>query len=67
VIEKTSVLNFGIRAKELDRQYEINNNSDLDNGVYNNFAYKSPTSSGEGKYERVNEENDKKKNDVRKS
>jgi hypothetical protein len=57
IILKKEVLSFGVRAKELDRQYEINNNSDLDNGVYNNFAYKSLTSSGDGvNYERVNED-----------
>jgi hypothetical protein len=56
IIDKKSVLAFGVRAKELDRQYEINNNSELDNGVYNNFAYKSPTTEGdEENYERVNE------------
>jgi serine/threonine protein kinase len=48
IVKKDDVITFGIRAKELDRQYEINNNCELDNGVYNNFAYKSPTSDGEG-------------------
>ena len=25
---------FSARVKEIDRQYELNNNADLDNGVY---------------------------------
>ncbi len=31
------VLKFNPKCKDLDRQYEQNNNADLDNGVYNNF------------------------------
>lgn len=27
-------LKFSARVKEIDRQYELNNNADLDNGVY---------------------------------
>ena len=27
--------------KEIDRQYEANNNADLDNGVYHKFVYSS--------------------------
>lgn len=29
-----AALKFGARVKEIDRQYELNNNADLDNGVY---------------------------------
>lgn len=32
------VIKFTPKCKDLDRQYEHNNNADLDNGVYNNFA-----------------------------
>ncbi len=32
------VLKFNPKCKDVDRQYEQNNNADLDNGVYNNFA-----------------------------
>lgn len=32
------VLKFAPKVKDLDRQYEHNNNADLDNGVYNNIA-----------------------------
>ena len=31
------VLNFARRCREIDRQYEFNNNGDLDNGVYHKF------------------------------
>eukprot|EP00352_Strombidinopsis_acuminata_P001441 CAMPEP_0176347726 /NCGR_PEP_ID=MMETSP0126-20121128/7300_1 /TAXON_ID=141414 ORGANISM="Strombidinopsis acuminatum, Strain SPMC142" /NCGR_SAMPLE_ID=MMETSP0126 /ASSEMBLY_ACC=CAM_ASM_000229 /LENGTH=57 /DNA_ID=CAMNT_0017696099 /DNA_START=2648 /DNA_END=2821 /DNA_ORIENTATION=+ len=27
-------IKFSAKVKELDRQYELNNNADLDNGVY---------------------------------
>jgi hypothetical protein len=28
------VLHFAAKVKEIDRQYEMNNNAELDNGVY---------------------------------
>lgn len=30
------VIRFAPKIKELDRQYEMNNNAELDNGVYHN-------------------------------
>lgn len=38
LIDKQSVIKFGIRVKEIDKNYELNNNCDLDNGVFNKFA-----------------------------
>jgi len=35
------VLNFARRCREIDRQYEFNNNGDLDNGVYHKYVYNS--------------------------
>ena len=32
------VLNFARKCREIDRQYEFNNNGDLDNGVYHKFV-----------------------------
>jgi hypothetical protein len=32
------VIKFAARVKDLDRQYEMNNNGELDNGVYNKFV-----------------------------
>jgi hypothetical protein len=33
LIQSKSCLKFNGRAKEIDRQYEINNNAELDNGL----------------------------------
>ena len=33
MVEKKFV-KFAVKVKEIDRQYEANNNADLDNGVY---------------------------------
>ena len=38
---KARVVKYGIRVKDIDRQYEQNNNQDLDNGVFNNFVNQS--------------------------
>lgn len=38
MVEKANVIKFGIRVKEIDKNYELNNNCDLDNGVFNKFA-----------------------------
>ena len=35
------VLKFARRCREIDRQYEFNNNGELDNGVYHKFVYNS--------------------------
>lgn len=35
--DKMMVLNFARRCREIDRQYEFNNNGELDNGVYHKF------------------------------
>ncbi len=37
--EKRRMIKFAARVKEVDRQYEKNNNGDVDNGVYNKCAY----------------------------
>lgn len=39
--EKREVLKFAARCRDQDRQYEINNNAELDNGVYHKFVYSS--------------------------
>mmetsp|Transcript_13465 Transcript_13465/g.9696 ORF Transcript_13465/g.9696 Transcript_13465/m.9696 type:complete len:98 (+) Transcript_13465:314-607(+) len=38
MVEKNLVVKFGIRVREIDKNYELNNNADLDNGVFNKFA-----------------------------
>jgi len=37
ILEKMMVLKFARRCREIDRQYEFNNNGELDNGVYHKF------------------------------
>lgn len=32
------VIKFAMRLREIDKNYELNNNCDLDNGVFNKFA-----------------------------
>jgi hypothetical protein len=39
--EKREVIKFAARCRDQDRQYEINNNAELDNGVYHKFVYSS--------------------------
>ena len=41
------VLNLARRCREIDRQYEFNNNGDLDNGVYHKFVYNSEEKDGD--------------------
>ena len=35
------IIRFAGRVKDIDRQYEINNNCEIDNGVYNKFLKQS--------------------------
>ncbi len=37
------------KVRDVDRQYEKNNNCEVDNGVYNKFAYDSESNAGESK------------------
>ena len=39
--DKRNILKFAARCRDQDRQYEINNNAELDNGVYHKFVYSS--------------------------
>lgn len=38
IVEKMMVIKFARKCREIDRQYEFNNNGDLDNGVYHKFV-----------------------------
>ena len=49
MIDKKSIVRFAARCRDQDRQYEINNNCELDNGVYHKFVY----SSGEGDKDKI--------------
>lgn len=46
--EKREVIKFAARCRDQDRQYEINNNAELDNGVYHKFVYSSKDANEEG-------------------
>ena len=35
------VIKYAPRVKDINRQYEMNNNCELDNGVYNQFVKQS--------------------------
>ncbi len=37
MIQSKSCMKFAYRVKEIDRCYEVNNNAELDNGVYHEF------------------------------
>ena len=39
--KKKDVIKFNVKVKDLDRQYEVNNNCELDNGVFNEFIQKT--------------------------
>jgi hypothetical protein len=41
LVEKKALIKFAARCRDQDRQYEINNNCELDNGVYHKFVYSS--------------------------
>jgi len=38
LMQSRRVIKFAGRVRDIDRQYEMNNNEDLDNGVYHKFA-----------------------------
>ena len=41
LILKKNCIKFAPKCKDIDRQYEMNNNCELDNGVYNKFVRES--------------------------
>ena len=54
IIDKTEHVFLHHRVKEVDWQYEINNNGELDNGVYNKFVNNSIRNDNDG--DKANEE-----------
>lgn len=54
MLDKQDVLRFDVKVRELDRQYEVNNNGELDNGVYNKFVNNSIRNDDDG--DKANEE-----------
>lgn len=54
MLDKHDMFKFEVKCRELDRQYEMNNNGELDNGVYNKFVNNSIRNDDDG--EKANEE-----------
>jgi hypothetical protein len=54
MLDKKDMFKFEVKCRELDRQYEMNNNGELDNGVYNKFVNNSIRNDDDG--EKANEE-----------
>lgn len=48
IVDKFMVIKFGMRVKEIDKNYELNNNCNLDNGVFNKFAQAAEKQAHEG-------------------
>ena len=44
--------------RDIDRQYEQNNNQDLDNGVFNEFVNKTDTNEDQPKAEEIKQQMD---------
>lgn len=38
LIQSKSCIKFAPRVREIEKQYEVNNNAELDNGVYHDFG-----------------------------
>jgi len=41
LLANKKAIKFAARVKDINRQYEMNNNCELDNGVYNKFVKES--------------------------
>eukprot|EP00826_Nyctotherus_ovalis_P063961 TRINITY_DN9376_c0_g6_i2.p1 TRINITY_DN9376_c0_g6~~TRINITY_DN9376_c0_g6_i2.p1 ORF type:complete len:698 (-),score=145.22 TRINITY_DN9376_c0_g6_i2:236-2329(-) len=41
VLDKEKAIKFSVKVKDLDRQYEKDNNGEIDNGIYINLIYNS--------------------------
>lgn len=37
-MQSKGCIKFAARIRDIDKQYEVNNNAELDNGVYHKFA-----------------------------
>ena len=54
MMNRKEVMKFHARCRDQDRQYEINNNAELDNGVYHKFVYSSKDDSSNKNREQEN-------------
>lgn len=68
MFRKGEVLKLNARVRDIDRQYEFNNNCELDNGVYNRFVNEEEDKKEEEKSIRLDggsQKEDNKKTDLR--
>ena len=56
--EKNIIIKFAAKCRDVDRQYEMNNCWELDNGVYNKFVYNSPNEEEQSKQEGKEDESE---------
>lgn len=61
MFKKGEILKLNARVRDIDRQYEFNNNCELDNGVYNRFVNEEEDKKEEEKSVRLGEEGEDKK------
>lgn len=57
MLNKKLMIKFAARCRDHDRQYEINNNGELDNGVYHKFVYSSHEDNNGNKNENMQNNN----------
>ena len=57
------IIKYAPRVKDINRQYEMNNNCELDNGVYNKFVKQSTDDMKDGSQNNSNNGDDHSKSD----
>ena len=54
--KKSKIIKYSKKCRDLNREYELNNNADLDNGVYNAFVNEQEQEAERREQERLDEE-----------
>ena len=57
--KRSKIIKFSKKCRDLNREYELNNNADLDNGVYNAFVNEQEMEAERREQERLAEEKKK--------
>lgn len=55
-MQSKGCIKFAARIRDIDKQYEVNNNAELDNGVYHKFAEEEEEKNN--KKDEINESDD---------
>ena len=58
LMQSKGCIKFAARVRDIDKQYEINNNAELDNGVYHKFAEDEKEEEQKGKDKANNSSDD---------